>query len=142
MALTVYAFSLSHGTFTQYARDGVNYIQPADMPKDLQGMKENSYALVQKYPRDPRAHLFRGIYFLDRNDASDAEPYLRSAIALSEKSQIMSPSFHDWTQALLALDVRYMGRSDEARTVAAPLCARNDLDERTQGALEAGKLCQ
>ena len=142
VALTVYAFSLSHGTFTQYARDGVDYIRPADMPKDVETMKTNSYALVEKYPRDPRSHMFRGIYFLQQNDASDAEPYFRSAMALSEKSQIMSPAFHDWTQALLALDVRALGRPDEAKTVAAPLCKREDLDPRTQGTLQAGRLCQ
>ena len=141
VAATVYAFSLSHGTYRHYAADGVDYIQPADMPKDVADMKEHSFALVEKYPRDPRAHLFRGIYFLDRNDVSDAEPYLRSAITLSEKSEIMTPAFHDWTRALLAVDVRFLGRPDEAKTIAAPLCARHDLDVRTQGTLEASKLC-
>lgn len=141
VGLTVYAFSMSSGTFAQYAKDGVDYIQPADMPKDVETMQANSYSLVEKYPRDPRSHLFRGIYFLERNDVSDAEPYFRSAIALSEKSRIMSPAFHDWTKALLALDIRALGRGDEARTVAAPLCARTDLDSRTQRTLEAGKLC-
>ena len=141
VALTVYAFSLSHGTFTQYAKDGVDYIQPADMPADTQAMKDKSYALVEKYPHDPRSHLFRGMYFLDRNDASDAESYLRNAMKLSEKSQIMSPAFHDWTQALLALDISVMGRLDEARLAAQTLCKRDDLDTRTQGVLAAGGLC-
>jgi rhomboid protease GluP len=141
VALTVYAFSLSHGTYAQYARAGIDYIRPADMPKDVQAMKANSFALVEKYPHDPRSHLFRGIYFLEQNDASDAEPYFRSAIALSEKSQVMGPAFHDWTQALLALDVRALGRADEAGTIAAKLCARSDLDSRTQSTLESAKLC-
>jgi len=142
VAMTVYAFAQSGGSYHHYAQDGFDYIRPADMPADVDAMKNNSFALVEKYPRDPRSHLFRGVYFLDRNDASDAEAYLRNAMTLSEKSAIMSPAFHDWTQALLALDVRALGRADEAKTIAGSLCARSDLDARTQGTLAAAQLCK
>jgi rhomboid protease GluP len=141
VGMTVFAFAQSSGTYRQYAKDGFDYIRPADMPANVDAMKANSFALVEKYPHDPRSHLFRGVYFLDRNDASDAEAYLRNAIALSEKSAIMTPAFHDWTQALLALDVRALGRPDEAKTIAEPLCSRSDLDARTQGTLIAALLC-
>ena len=141
VAMTVFAFAQSNGTYRDYAKAGLDYILPADMPHDVEGMKANSFALVEKYPHDPRAHLFRGVYFLDRNDASDAESYLRNAIALSEKSAVMNPGFLDWTKSLLALDLQALGRPDEAKTVAAPLCARDDLDSRTQSTLKAARLC-
>jgi hypothetical protein len=117
-------------------------IRAADMPHDVETATNNSFALIQKYPRDPRAHIFRGVYFLDRRDAGDAEPYLRSALALGAQSPLMTPQMQDWTKALLALDLVILGRPDEARTTAAPLCGRDDLDSRAQDALKQTRLCQ
>lgn len=142
LALTVWAFSASGNTYAQYARDGFDYIPPADMPRDSAAMQAGSYALVEKYPKDPRAHLFRGLYFLSRGNASNAEPHLRDAVRLGAGNPVMSPAFRDWTVALLALDVEVQGRAGEARILAAPLCARADLDARTRGALKLGRFCR
>ncbi len=142
VALTVAAFMASGHTYVQYAKDGLDYIPPRDIPKDIEAMKADSYTLVERYPKDPRAHLFRGLYFLEQRDAADAEPYLRDAVRLGEGSPVMGP-FQDWSKALLALDLRALHRPDEAKIVVTPLCADTAaLDPRTQQTLEITKLCQ
>lgn len=139
VALTVWAFWASTQTYARYAKDGFDYIPPREMPKD---MLSGSYALVEKYGKDPRAHMFRGLYFLGKRNAADAEPYFRTAIRLGEKSPVMGDGFRDWSVVLLALSVHAQRRSTEAQGIVAPICARRDtLDRRTRETLQITRLC-
>lgn len=138
VALTVWAFQASTHTYAHYARPGFDYIPAQEMPKDSQS---GSYALVEKYPKDPRAHLYRGLYFLQQYNLSSAEPYFRKALTLGENSPVMTDEFNDWTLTLLAASVRYQRRSDEAAAMVAPLCKRTNLDARTAQSLKLLKLC-
>ncbi len=138
VGVSLYFYPLPHGDAPQASR----FITPADLPHDIETMKAHSFALVQKYPHDPRSHLFRGLYFLGKRDASDAEPYLRSALLLGNTSAVMTSDLQVWTRALLAVDLRAQGRGEEGRSVAAPLCGRAGLDMQTQSTLTLGKLCQ
>jgi hypothetical protein len=115
----------------------------SEIPKTAKEMSARSFALVDKYPKDPRAHLFRGIYLLEQRQAAGAEPYFREAARLGETSPVMTRELQDWNLTLLALTVRVQHRGAEARTIAAPLCANTDvLDLRTQQTLKISKLCR
>ena len=139
VALTAWAFSAGAQTYAHYAKDGFDYIPPHEMPKD---MLSGSYALVEKYEKDPRAHMFRGLYFLGKRNAADAEPYFRAAIRLGAKSPVMGDGFRDWSVVLLALSVHAQRRSTEAHGIVAPVCARRDtLDQRTRETLQITRLC-
>jgi hypothetical protein len=143
LALTASAFALSVPGYAVYARPGLDLIPPEKLPRDVEAMKADSLALVDRYPKDPRAHFFRGLYLLEQEDAADAEPYFRDAARLAEASPAMSRSLQDWNTALLALSVRAQHRGEEARTIVAPLCAMGEaLDLRTRQTLEITKLCQ
>jgi len=142
VALTAWAFAISSHSYVQYARPGLDYIPTEKMPADVESMKTDSYSLVQDYPKDPRAHMFRGLYLLEQHDVADAEPYFRDARRLGESSPVMTREFQDWNLALLALTVRAQNRGAEAGTLIAPLCARMAaLDLRTQQTLQITKLC-
>lgn len=141
LALTVWAFAVASTSYRRYARDGFDYIPPGAMPRSIADMKAESFSLVEKYPKDPRAHMFRGLYFLEENDVADAEPYFRQAVTLGESGHVMTPAFTRWNKALLALTVAQMGRLAEAQDMAAPLCAQDDLDQRTRATLAAARLC-
>lgn len=139
VALTVWAFSASTQTYAQYAKDGFDYIPPNEMPRD---MLSGSYALVEKYGKDPRAHMFRGLYFLGKRNAADAEPYFRTAIRLGKKNPVMGDTFRDWSVALLGLSVAVQRRPAEAQGIVAPVCAKRDtLDRRTRETLQITRLC-
>jgi rhomboid protease GluP len=143
LAMMAWAFAASGHTYITYARPGLDFIPPGQMPKNLDKMRADSLSLVDKYPRDPRAHLFRGLYLLEQRDVADAEPYFRDARRLGEASPVMTREFQDWTLALLALTVRVQHRNAEASTIVAPLCADTPaLDLRTRQTLEITKLCQ
>ena len=143
LAMTGWAFTASGHTYANYARPGLDYIPPSQIPQDIDNLRADSMALVDKYPKDPRAHLFRGIYLLEQRQATDAEPYFREAARLGETSPVMTRELQDWNRTLLALTVRVQNRGAEARTIAAPLCANtSDLDLRTQQTLEISKLCR
>ena len=142
LALTATAFAVSDNTYVQYARDGMDYIPPEQMPKDVDAMKTDSLALVDKYPKDPRAHMFRGLYLLEQSHVSDAEPYFRDAARLGAESPVMTREFSDWNLALLAVTLRFQRREGEAHTIADPLCANTDLDRRTRQTLTLTRLCR
>lgn len=130
LALTVWAFVQSANSYDKYAQKGFDFIPAADMPATEDAMRAQSYQLVDKYPKDPRAHFFRGLYFLEQNDLNDAEPHLREAIKLGEQNPgVMGPRFLTWSKAMLALDVHGLGRPDEARTIAAPVCGAEATEE-------------
>ena len=120
----------------------MDYIPPEQMPHDVESMKSDSLALVDKYPKDPRAHMFRGLYLLEQSHIADAEPYFRDAARLGETSPVMTREFQDWNLALLALSLRVQRREDESRALVAPLCANADLDLRTRQTLDITKLCR
>ena len=142
LAMTAWAFSASGNTFTQYARPGLDLIPPGEMPRTDGALEANSMALVDKYPKDPRAHLFRGLYLLERNDVTAAEPYFRDVIRMDDVSRVMNPQLRDWNLALLALSVHFQHRLEEAKDLAAPLCGRkSELDEHTRQAVTDAGLC-
>jgi len=142
VVMTVLAFAVSGNTYRQYAIGGLDYIPPEKLPATVESMKADSLSLVDKYPKDPRAHLFRGLYLLEQQHVVDAEPYFRDAARLGADSPVMTREFLDWNLALLALTVRFQRREDEARTIVAPLCADTSaLDVRTQQTLDITKLC-
>jgi rhomboid protease GluP len=137
-----FAFAASGHTFAQYARPGLDLIPPGEIPKDVDALQAGSMALVDKYPKDPRAHLFRGLYLLEQHDMAGAEPYFRDAAQLGDANAVMTPEFHDWNLALLAFSVRFQHRGEEAKDIAAPLCAHlPSLDQRTRQTLDVAGIC-
>lgn len=142
LALTGSAFALAAPSYAGYARPGLDFIPPEQLPKNLEALKADSMSLVDKYPRDPRAHFYRGLYLLEQQDATDAEPYFRAAARLGADSPMMPTALQDWNRALLALSVRVQHRPGEAQHIVAPLCAAGDaLDLRTRQTLEITHLC-
>jgi len=143
VVMTAFAFAASGDSFAQYARPGLDLIPPGEMPKDFDALEATSMALVDKYPKDPRAHLFRGLYLLEQHDVAAAEPYFRDVMQMGATSPVMNTEFHDWNLALLAFSVRAQQRPEEAKDIAAPLCKNlSKLDQRTQQTLEAAKVCE
>jgi len=115
VAMTAWAFAVSGNTFIQYARPGLDLIPP---------------------------HLFRGLYLVEQRDVTGAEPYFRDVVRMDGASQVMSPQMRDWNLALLAFSVHFQHRNEEAKNIAAPLCANtSQLDDRTRETLDQAQVC-
>jgi hypothetical protein len=124
--VTLFSFPLAQRNFDRYAAPGRELVPYNRMLKTANLVTTNSYQLARDYPHDPRAQYLRGVALLQANDATAAEPYLRAALSLNEKNPAFQQSFSVRIRAILALDLTVLHRRDEARNMAAPVCASRD----------------
>jgi rhomboid protease GluP len=112
-----------------------------ELPKSDAELKARSTDLVARFPRDPRARLFRAAALLDVHDAVGAERELRAGLIEEEilKTQF-SPELELRLRTMLALVLVDEGRSAEARTIAQPICAASASGPLRE-ALDRGRLC-
>jgi rhomboid protease GluP len=122
IALLAFTFGAQPGSA---APQPTSLIPEEDIPANLDIGTEKARALVQRYPRDPRAHLLRGYAFIEEgNDYADAEEQFRQALAAQDNPEAhVSPDFGKIVSALLALTVAYQGRPDSARAIGGPTCS-------------------
>src|SRR3954452_25315206 len=74
-------FAAAH--YASYMADAVQYIRASEVPPNAGEMTSRSSDLVNCYPKDPRAHLFRAVFFLEKANLSAAETEARTAMSLA-----------------------------------------------------------
>lgn len=102
--------------------------------------RRRSAELVAAKPRDPRAHLARGLALADGRDLAGAEGELRRAIADPAMLALMEPHFEARVRSVLGELLRDMKRPDDARAVLAPACAA-EKSGPLRDAMDKGRLC-
>ncbi len=108
---------------------GSELVLAPEMTRDSEEGIASSGDLVDRYPGDPRAHVYRAMYFLRREEPANAAPHLETAKHLIESDPSRFPaSFHDQVQLVYALTLMAQGRTDSARREAAPVCGRLNSD--------------
>jgi rhomboid protease GluP len=121
-AVSLASFAFAMLTF-HVAAESLDLMPQSAMPQTVNDGVARSNELVTRYPRDPRAHLFHAIRFLNRNDFPDAEQQLRTAIAEAAQQRDTLPAgFLKELNLTLALTLIPQGRAQEARVLAAPDC--------------------
>jgi rhomboid protease GluP len=119
------AFALIVVHYSDYASAAVSrpvLIPQSELPLNEDDSIARSADLVDRYPRDPRARLFRAIYFLEQHDASDAERQLRLGLAETDLLNDLSPQIEKSLRLVLALDLVIERRTPEAKAVAQSVC--------------------
>lgn len=100
-----------------------------------------SIDLVTRYPRDPRAHLFRARRLLSTQDLAGAERAARTGLAEENIWRpIMPPAISNNLRAILAVAIVDKNR-DEAAAVARPVCEALK-DGAPRLLLDSRKLCE
>ena len=104
------------------ARTGL--IPDAELPQGNTVSAERAAELLERYPHDPRAHLYRGIAFISgAHDLADAEEQFRlAANPYAAQAAGLSEDFTKGAVALLAITLSYENRPEEAQRLGAPLC--------------------
>jgi len=103
------------------------------LPKSDVDARAQSADLVARYPRDPRARLFRAAALLETNDKMGAERELRAGLAEEQLWRSMfNPDLSIRLHTMLATLLADTQRPDEARAIAQPACAAT-----TSGAMRA-----
>jgi rhomboid protease GluP len=97
-------------------------IPQSELPRNEQDGAARSSNLVDRFPRDPRGHLFRALYFLDQRNASDAERQLRLGLAEREVLTELPPQIEKALQLTLAVVLVIERRKPEAKAIAEPVC--------------------
>jgi rhomboid protease GluP len=117
-------------------------IPESEMPKAADARAASSEDLVARFPRDPRARLYRATAFLDQNDLQKAEQELRLALKEEEILQsFFQPAFAHALRATLAFTLVDAGRMDEAKQAAKPACGRYEAESDSLRA-NFKKLCE
>jgi membrane associated rhomboid family serine protease len=125
--------------YAAYAADAAHFIRASDMPADLRAGAPKSAELLARYPKDPRSHLIRAVYFADKHQLHDAEAELRTTMALAS-SDITGYPVRSQAQVILAAVLAEQGRHAEAKTLAAEVCHAKD-QAATRRAFAQAKLC-
>jgi rhomboid protease GluP len=97
-------------------------IPQSELPRNEHDGVARSFDLVDRYPHDPRGHLFRALYFLDRRNASDAERQLRLGLGEREVLADLPPQIEKSLQLALAVVLVIERRKAEAKAIAEPVC--------------------
>lgn len=104
----------------QIMTEHVTYMPDDKLPKSMKLSDADTADLVSNYPKDPRAHLFRGYSVAIAGRFSAAEYEFRTALDL------FTPDLHlsgaELARALLAVVLAAQHRLPEAHDVATPLC--------------------
>ena len=129
-------FAAAH--YSSYMADAVQYIRVSEVPPSAGEMTSRSSDLVTRYPKDPRAHLFRAVFFLEKANLSAAETEARTAMSLAASDVAGGPA-RIGAQGLMAVLLWAQGRNSEAKAMAVEPC-RAKLPE-VRRILQKSKLC-
>jgi len=127
------------GRYHAYLADAAQFMRSSDMPATFKAGAQRSAELLARYPKDPRSHLMRAIYYVDTNQFSQAESALRTTMTLASSDAAGAP-VRIQAQAILAIVLVEQGRRGEAKILASEACHTRDMDA-TRRMLEKAKLC-
>lgn len=112
-----------YGQFTQIAG---HMIPDDEMPKTASERQARAAELVQKYPYDPRGHMYYATALLKTKDLAGAERESRLALADTEKLKVAFKKYNQMKNlehAVLAFILAAEGKTAEARDEAKYPCA-------------------
>jgi membrane associated rhomboid family serine protease len=139
LIVSILCAGIAFSRYTSYAADARQFMGTSDMPDTFKAGAERSADLVARYPKDPRAHLMRGFYYVGAHQLTEAEEELRRSMALASADSAGGP-VRTQAQSILAIVVLERGRGAEAKSLAADGC-RAKLQDAIRRALDKAKLC-
>lgn len=117
----------SEAARTEAAR-AEEFMPDSVLPKNFNVGDARSRQLAERYPKDPRAHILRGLYFLIAGRAGPAEYEVRQAISIANAGPFEA-AVHTVGDPLLAVALKQLGRSSEAKSIAAASCGKGQQAE-------------
>jgi membrane associated rhomboid family serine protease len=129
-------FAAAH--YSSNMADARQYIRASELPTNGEEVLSKSLDLVTRYPKDPRAHLFRAIFLMEQKSFNAAEAEARTAMSLAA-SDVAGGPVRSSAPAVLAVVLSAQGRVSEAKAMAVESCRARPGEVRR--ILEKSKLC-
>lgn len=108
-------------------------IPPGEVPKDQKEGKVRATDLTARYPLDPRAHMYRGLWLIDTHDFAGAERELRLATQQAEDFRFFfGAKMENGLRAALAAVLLQEGKQKDAKEIASPVCHASSGDRAPQ----------
>ena len=130
--------------YSAYAAVVADILPLAAVPVAMDKIDPAAFARLGRYPKDPRAHLYRGYYFLSVDDLGGAEREFRTSLALSQASSDFQKPLQNLIKTNLALIFHAQGRKMDARDMAHEPCQAGGGDKwmsRARAELAKRHLC-
>jgi rhomboid protease GluP len=119
--LFVVSAGIAVGNYSKY---DVALIPQEEMPKTPADRQARAAALTERYPGDPRSHLYLGEAAAASGDNAGAEREWRIALADAQRLSAMFGSQLEFViRTVLALLLADQDRQGEARDIANPVCS-------------------
>jgi rhomboid protease GluP len=129
-------FAAAH--YASNMADAAQYIRASELPANGEEVLSKSLDLVTRYPKDPRAHLFRAIFLMEKQSFAAAEAEARTALSLAA-SDVAGGAVRSSAPGVLAVVLNAQGRVSEAKAMAVESCRAKAGEVRR--ILEKTKLC-
>ena len=119
--LFVASAAIAVGNYSKY---DVALIPQDELPKTTADRQARAAALAERYPGDPRSHLFLGEAAAASGDNAGAEQEWRIALTDAQRlSAMFGAPLELVIRAVLALLLADENRQSEARDIASPVCS-------------------
>jgi rhomboid protease GluP len=141
LALAGVSAGMASTRFATYVAIDTHLIPLSQMPRTaLDGAGRADY-FVSRFPRDPRAHLFRAVALMKSEKLLAAEEELRSVLATAHEAGPGKAPLEQLSRGYLALIFAYQGRRADAQAMAQSACAPG-VDSSLAKMLQTAKLCR
>ncbi|PWB95115.1 rhomboid family intramembrane serine protease [Methylosinus sporium] len=122
LAAAFFAVALGAATLIPPRLAQVQLLAP-DFPADWEKAKAGAAVTLARNPRDPRARLAHAAWLIDHGSAAAAEKELREALADKQALTIPVLNHMEARVRLMLAALLRDGQPQQARNIAAPICA-------------------
>jgi rhomboid protease GluP len=140
LAICAVSAGMAATRFKDYAGRNSHLIPLAEMPSTTAEGADRANDFVARYPRDPRAHLFRAVALMKSDKLLSAELELKSVLATAHEAGQARKPLEQISKGYLALIYAYQGRRGDAQTMAKDVCGAGS-DAGLKASLKKMKLC-
>lgn len=140
LALSGVSAAMAATQFKRHESKWAHLIPMSEIPRSAEEGAKRADEFVARYPRDPRAHLFRAVALMQKEKLLSAEQELRAVLATSAEAGPSRAAVERTAEAYMAMIYAYQGRKAEAQAMAKKVCGDKAAGS-LQPALKKYKLC-
>ena len=126
--------------FKRHESRWAHLIPMSQTPRTVEEGAKRADDFVARYPRDPRAHLFRAVALIQRDKLVAAEGELRAVIVNAPEVGEGKERLERTAEAYMAMIYAYQGRRGDAQAMGRKVCADKSV-AGLQKSLKKYKIC-